>query len=103
MSKRDVAVFAALGDPTRLKLVNRLAEGPRSITELAHGSGVTRQAIAKHLHVLAKAGLARSTRRGRESLWELEPAPLDDARRTLDLIGKQWDRALERLRRFVER
>ena len=103
MSKRDVAVFAALGDATRLRLVNRLAAGPRSITELAGGSGVTRQAIAKHLHVLAKAGLARSMRRGRESMWELEPAPLDDARRTLDLIGKQWDRALERLRRFVEK
>ena len=106
MSRRDVAaapVFAALGDATRLRLVNRLAGGPRSITELATGSGVTRQAITKHLQVLAGAGLARSTRRGREQLWELEVAPLDEARRTLDLIGAQWDKALDRLRRFVER
>jgi DNA-binding transcriptional ArsR family regulator len=106
MSRRDVAavpVFAALGDVTRLRLVNRLAGGPQSITELASGSGVTRQAITKHLRVLSDAGLARSTRRGRERMWELDVAPLDEARRTLDLIGAQWDKALDRLRKFVER
>ena len=67
-------VFAALGDATRLRLVARLcAGGPLSIARLSEGAGVTRQAITKHLHALADAGLARHSRRGRERIWELEP------------------------------
>ena len=68
-------VFAALGDPTRLALVNRLStEGPLSITRLTTGSSISRQAITKHLHVLADARLVRDRREGREHLWELDPA-----------------------------
>jgi DNA-binding transcriptional ArsR family regulator len=97
-------VFAALGDETRLELVSRLCEhGPLSITKLAAGSDVTRQAITKHLHVLADAGLVRGAREGRESVWELEPRRLDDARRWLDVISRQWDDALGRLKALVER
>jgi DNA-binding transcriptional ArsR family regulator len=92
-------VFAALGDETRLRLVARLCEGGgASITALTAGSKVTRQAITKHLHVLEDAGLA--TRR--EGLWELAPGRLSDARRCLDLISRQWDDALLRLKAFVE-
>jgi DNA-binding transcriptional ArsR family regulator len=98
------AVFAALGDETRLRLVSRLCEsGPASIAKLTSGSTVTRQAIAKHLRVLEGAGLVRGARDGRESVWELAPQKLDDARRCLDSIAQQWDGALERLRAFVER
>jgi len=97
-------VFAALGDPTRLALVARLsAEGPLSIARLTQGGLVTRQAVSKHLQVLAGAGLAASLRSGRERLWELEPEPLNGARRCLDDISAQWDVALNRLRGFVER
>jgi DNA-binding transcriptional ArsR family regulator len=102
--KASAPVFAALGDETRLRLVSRLCEkGPLSIAKLAAGSEVTRQAITKHLHVLAGAGLVRGTRDGRESIWELTPGGLEDARRYLDLISKQWDDALGRLRALVER
>jgi DNA-binding transcriptional ArsR family regulator len=96
-------LFAAIGDETRLRLVSRLCDnGPMSITRLATGSKVTRQAITKHLHVMAEAGLTHSTRHGRESVWQLDLRRLEDARRYLDLISKQWDDALCRLRKFVE-
>jgi DNA-binding transcriptional ArsR family regulator len=96
-------IFAALGDETRLRLVARLStDGPLSITRLTAGGRVTRQAVTKHLHVLAGAGLASSARSGRETLWELERQQLDAARQCLDGISAQWDRALESLRRFVE-
>ena len=96
-------VFAALGDATRLALVARLcAGGPLSITRLTAGSDVTRQAITKHLGVLADAGLVSHVRQGRERIWTLDPAHLAQARGYLDEISVQWDRALDRLRRFVE-
>jgi DNA-binding transcriptional ArsR family regulator len=97
-------VFAALGDETRLGIVTRLCtEGPLSITRLTVGGGVTRQAVTKHLHVLAEAGLAHSSQVGRERIWELEPRPLLTARECLGQISAQWDEALARLQRFVER
>ncbi len=101
---KDAApVFAALGDETRLKLVARLsARGPESITRLTEDSRVTRQAITKHLEVLAGAGLVRDIRRGRERIWEFEAGRLEEARRCLEEISKGWDRALERLRKLVE-
>jgi DNA-binding transcriptional ArsR family regulator len=103
-SKATAPVFAALGDETRLQLVSRLCErGPLSIAKLSAGFDVTRQAITKHLHVLADAGVVRGTRDGRESVWELEPHRLEAARRHLDSISKQWDAALGRLKAFVER
>jgi DNA-binding transcriptional ArsR family regulator len=96
-------VFAALGDETRLALVARLcSRGPASISRLTAGSRVTRQAITKHLQVLADAGLVHDVRRGRERIWELEAARLSDAREWLDAISAQWDEALERLRKLVE-
>ena len=97
-------VFAALGDPTRLGLVARLcAGGPMSIVRLTEGARVTRQAVTKHLHVLAGAGLVRGTRVGRDHLWEIEPGPLGEARRWLDHIADQWDEALGRLKAALER
>jgi DNA-binding transcriptional ArsR family regulator len=96
-------VFAALGDGTRLDLVARLCGGePLSITQLASGARVTRQAITKHLHVLREAGLVRGARRGREQLWELEVQQLQEARRCLDQIANHWESTLGRLRDFVE-
>ncbi len=101
--KDSAPLFAALGDETRLRLVSRLCDdGPLSITRLSAGFGVTRQAITKHLRVMEEVGLLRSTRRGRESVWRLSESRLEEARRCLDLISKQWDAALGRLREFVE-
>jgi DNA-binding transcriptional ArsR family regulator len=96
-------IFAALGDETRLRLAERLCvAGPMSIARLTKGSSVTRQAVTKHLQVLASVGLASRSPSGREAVWEFEPEPLDAARRCLDGISAQWDAALGRLKKFVE-
>lgn len=101
--KEAVPVFSALGDETRLTLLGRLSvAGPLSITRLSEGSGVTRQAITRHLYTLGEAGLVRHTRRGRETVWELDAKRLEKAKRYLDQIGAQWDEALDRLKAFVE-
>lgn len=101
--RSSAPIFAALGDATRLRLMARLCGGgPSSIARLTVGSHVTRQAITKHLHVLAVAGLVRGIRHGREKLWELEPQQIEEARRSLDLISEQWDEALGRLKTSVE-
>jgi DNA-binding transcriptional ArsR family regulator len=96
-------IFAALGDETRLRLVAALCVGgAMSITQLTLGTDVTRQAITKHLDVLAAAGLVRDVKLGRERLWEFEPTQLAEARRSLEAIGQQWDNALARLKLAVE-
>ena len=101
MSAADT--FAALGDATRLHVVSRLSrEGPLSITELTERVDVTRQAVTKHLEVLAAAGLVTSERKGRERVWELRPRRLSEAKEMLEGISERWDRALERLRAMVE-
>ena len=101
--RASAPLFAALGDPTRLRLVARLSEaGPLSITKLTEGTAVSRQAVSKHLSVLEGAGLVRGSREGRENVWQLEPRRLAEARGYLDLISREWDGALERLRVFVE-
>lgn len=96
-------LFAALGDPTRLQLLAHLAAGgPGSIAGLSAKSQVTRQAITKHLLVLAGAGLVTSQRRGRESVWTLEARRFASAHDYLQRISRQWDDALDRLRALVE-
>jgi DNA-binding transcriptional ArsR family regulator len=102
-ARRSASLFAALGDETRLRLISRLCDnGPLSIARLAEGQPVTRQGITKHLRVMRRAGLVRNHRQGRESVWQLEQRRLEDARGYLDLISRQWDDALARLRQFVE-
>jgi len=97
-------LFAALGDETRLRLLARLSsDGPESIAGLSARADVTRQAITKHLTVLARAGLVRDERRGRERIWRLEPRRLAEAHEHLERISRQWDDALARLASHVER
>jgi DNA-binding transcriptional ArsR family regulator len=93
--ERDaVPVFSALGDVTRLKLLRRLSvEGPLSITRLSEGTGVTRQAITRHLYALNAAGLVRHARQGREQIWDLNAKRLEVARQFLDHVAAQWDAA----------
>lgn len=97
------AVFSALGDDTRLAVMAELGRaGGLTATTLAVGARVSRQAIVKHLRVLEGARLVSRHRRGREVLYAVEPERLADARGFLDAIAARWDRALERLRAYVE-
>jgi DNA-binding transcriptional ArsR family regulator len=107
--RREHAVaFAALGDETRLALVARLGDGrPASISQLTdaqrtEGAKLTRQAITKHLRVLERARLVHRVRAGRESLFELDPKPMEELKEYLTLVSEQWDQALGRLKAFVE-
>jgi DNA-binding transcriptional ArsR family regulator len=101
--RHSAPVFAALGDETRLMLVARLSLGePLSIKRLSEGTRLTRQAVTKHLHVLASARLVSGSRQGREQIWELNPGQLAEARRSIDLIARQWDAALLRLKSSIE-
>ena len=96
-------VFAALGDPTRLALVRRLcAGGPASISVLAESFHVSRQAITKHLQVLAVSGIIDGTRSGRQHVWQLNPDRIADARCCLETIARAWDDALGRLKARLE-
>jgi DNA-binding transcriptional ArsR family regulator len=101
--KTPAPVFAALGDETRLSLITKLCGGPpQSISQLAGGSKLTRQAITKHLRVLEKAGIVRGARSGRESLFAFQPEPVEEVRAYLDRVSQQWGQALDRLKSFVE-
>jgi DNA-binding transcriptional ArsR family regulator len=100
-------LFAALGDETRLMLVRMLCDGQQhSISQLSEAQPVaaklTRQAITKHLRVLERAKLVHGVRRGRESLYELDPRPIERLKEYLDLVSEDWDRALGRLKSMVE-
>ena len=101
---RAGAVFDALGDPTRRRLVELLSATPHATpTGLAGELPITRQAVAKHLATLSGAGLVRSARAGRETRYELDPAALGEAAEWIASVGAEWDRRLEGLRRLLER
>ena len=96
-------LFAALGDETRLALVTKLSSGPpRSLSQLTLGTRLTRQAITKHLRVLQDAGMVSCVRAGRESLYAFQPQPIAEMSEYLELVSRQWDHALSRLKAFVE-
>jgi DNA-binding transcriptional ArsR family regulator len=103
-ARQDLSpLFAALGDQTRLRLLDRLCdEGPSSITRLSAGLAVTRQSVSKHLCVMEAAGLVSAQKQGREQIFHLETRRLAVARAQLDQLSRQWDRRLERLRDLVE-
>ena len=103
LEDRAAPIFAALGDPTRLQLLQQLSAGERkSIAELSRELPLTRQAVTKHLAVLENAGVINKTRTGRESRYRYVPAPLIELQDYLEAISGQWDDALSRLRQLVE-
>ena len=95
------AVFFALADDTRRTLVERLARGAATATELARELPLTRQGIAKHLAVLRRAGLVGDRRRGRETRYRLTPAPMRDAMAWMAAVGGRWDERLEALSSYL--
>lgn len=103
VQRGTAAVFAALGDETRLTLLSTLARGERlSITRLAEPRAMTRQAVTKHLRVLERASLVRCVKSGRESLFEIQPDTLRLAQERIAFIAGQWDDALARLKASLE-
>ncbi len=102
--KQTALLFAALGDETRLGLLQRLSTGgPASISTLSGSFRVSRQAITKHLRFLAAARLLADCHAGREHIWSLNPARLAEAQRCLDVIARGWDDALGRLKSRLEK
>ncbi|WP_426570958.1 ArsR/SmtB family transcription factor [Aquihabitans sp. McL0605] len=100
-SRRAAAVFDALGDGTRRELFAAVgAAGSVTATELAADRPLSRQAVVKHLQLLAAAGLVQAEKVGREQRYRLTPAPLDDAAAWMASVGVAWD---ERLGRLAER
>jgi biotin operon repressor len=78
------------------------AGGAFSIAQLTATTEISRQGVTKHLQMLADAGVVRDVKLGRERLWQLEPAQIEEAKRTLEVIGRQWETALAKLRTFAE-
>ena len=100
---QQAELFSALGDRTRLSLVAKLIDGDsHSISSLSTGAKISHQAVTKHLMVLEGVGLVSKIKEGRESLYVLDPKPLDSIQEYLDVISKQWDQALHNLKTFVE-
>jgi DNA-binding transcriptional ArsR family regulator len=96
------AVFSALADPTRRRMLVRLSRGEASITELGEPFEMTLPAVSKHLRVLERAGLVTRTRDGWYHRCRLEAKPLRDAASFLDRWRPFWERTLEQLARHVE-
>jgi DNA-binding transcriptional ArsR family regulator len=97
------AVFFALADPTRRRVLERLTEqGPATPTELAAELPITRQAVSKHLAALSRAGLVEPGRRGRETRYEARPATLAEALGWLSRVGTAWDARLVALAELLE-
>jgi DNA-binding transcriptional ArsR family regulator len=97
------AVFAALADPTRRAVIGRLAREPASASRLALELPVSRQAVAKHLAALDRAGLVAARREGRELRYALDPEPMGEAMAWMASVGAQWDGRLARLARAARR
>ena len=102
--KLEIAgLFAALGEPTRLQLVDALSDGSaQSIAALASGLPISRQALTKHLKVLEAAGVTRSRREGRETVYRIDPGGLLAAEQWISAVSHQWDSLIDRLKTHVE-
>jgi len=95
-------LFRALGDEQRWTLLQRLGPAPKRLGELAEGLDITRQAVRKHLDVLAEANLVTLRPVGRTTMVEPNARAIAQARQELDLLSQRWDERLVRLKRHLE-
>lgn len=103
MSAQRCEILAALGEPTRLSLVERLVEeGPQPVGKLADGLQMTRQGVRKHLKVLENADVVSVQKEGREQVVQLRVESFDDVRRWMSEIAGKWELRLSRLKDLVE-
>ncbi|MCL2794663.1 MAG: metalloregulator ArsR/SmtB family transcription factor [Microbacteriaceae bacterium] len=99
----DDELWSAIGDPTRRKVLDMLLEtGGETVTGLGAALPVTRQAVAKHLDVLAASGLIVSTTAGRRRTYTVDPERLQRAIAQLETVGAAWDRRLDRIKHIAE-
>ncbi len=96
------AVFSALADPTRRAIVERLASGEATVSELARPFSISIQAVSKHLHVLQQAGLITRSRRAQERPCRLRPETLASASGWLDGYRQLWETSFDRLEQHLE-
>ncbi|MFN8421833.1 MAG: metalloregulator ArsR/SmtB family transcription factor [Phycisphaerae bacterium] len=94
--------FAALADPTRRAMLDRLVRGPAVVAQLARPFKISAPAVSKHLRVLERAGLLRQRRRGRQRHCVLRPAPLRAAASWIDRYRRYWSQQLDALAAFLE-
>jgi DNA-binding transcriptional ArsR family regulator len=94
--------FAALADPTRRTILERVSHGPRRAGDLARGFRMSRPAVSKHLRVLREAGLMEADKHGREQLYRLSPAGLREVQRSVEEMSRFWDEALASFKAYVE-
>jgi DNA-binding transcriptional ArsR family regulator len=95
--------FAALADPTRREILAILADGERTVTQLAEPFDLTQPAISKHLRVLERAGLVA---RGRRAQWRparLQAAPLKEASDWVERYRRHWEESFDRLGAYLRR
>ena len=93
-------VAAAISDPTRRAIIERLARGPARISDVAEPFSMSLTGFCKHVRVLERAKLIRRTRRGRENTLELSPQPLRDVARWLLQYEQFWNARVDRLQQF---
>lgn len=98
----DDALWSAIGDPTRRRMLDLLLSGEGTATSLSARLPVTRQAVAKHLVVLDRAGLVTGTLEGRERRYRVDDAQLAVAAAQLESVGSAWDARLQRIKRISE-
>jgi ArsR family transcriptional regulator, cadmium/lead-responsive transcriptional repressor len=99
----DDDLWSAIGDPTRRRMLDLLlVDGVGTATSLSRQMPVTRQAVAKHLGVLDRAGLVRGTPDGRERRYRVDDAQLARAVAQLSSVGSAWDARLQRIKRIAE-
>jgi ArsR family transcriptional regulator, cadmium/lead-responsive transcriptional repressor len=99
----DDDLWAAIADPSRRRVLDLLVErGEASASSLAGLVPFSRQAVSKHLVVLEQAGLISRRKLGREVLYQVDAARLDQATRAMTEVARQWDRRLESIKRLAE-
>jgi DNA-binding transcriptional ArsR family regulator len=94
--------FAALADPTRREILERLSDGPASVSELAQPFGMSMPGVLKHVRILEQAHLVTTQKRGRIRQCRLDPAHLDDAEEWIQTYRRRWERRLDRLGNYLE-
>jgi DNA-binding transcriptional ArsR family regulator len=99
---QDAPVFAAIADPTRRGILQRLAAGEMAAGDIAEAFPISRPAVSRHLRILRQAALVREERRGRHRVYRLNAQPLREVERWLEQYRTFWEKNLASLKRHVE-